>query len=377
LPNTSIFMVSTYDLITEACANPDALSNNFGSLLEGHARDDAEIKSVIARGWPQVDTLLTADPPAHTRFRKLVNLAFSPARVNKIEARIEAIVDGLIDGFIDQGRCEFVAAFATPLPLTVIADQLGVPLADIAQLKQWSDAVADRLGGMLTRDQQLECAHKIVALQHYMKERLDERRAHPKDDLLSDLVHAKLADERSLDTAELLNIVQQLLVAGNETTTNALTAGVFHLTQNPVEYAKVETNPSMMKGMVEETLRLESPTNSMWRIVQRDMTLGGVMLPQGSMVLLRYGSANRDAAKFEDPDRFDVERNNAHTHLAFGRGIHSCVGAMLSRKEMAVAFRRLTARVKHLHLAADNDLKHHPNLLLRGLRKLNVEFERR
>jgi cytochrome P450 len=377
LPGTSIFMVSTYDLIAEACANPEAFSNDFGSLLEGHAREDAEIASVIAQGWPQVATLLTADPPAHTRFRKLVNLAFSPVRVNKIEGHIETIVDGLIDGFISQGRCEFVGAFAAPLPLTVIADQLGVPRADIAQLKEWSDAVADRLGGMLTRDQQLECARKIVALQHYMKAKLDERREHPKDDLLSDLVHAQLADERPLDTAELLNIVQQLLVAGNETTTNALTAGVLNLAQNPGECAKVVADPSLLKGMVEETLRLESPTNSMWRIVKHETVLGGVTLPKDSMVLLRFGSGNRDAARFEDPDRFDVARKNAHMHLAFGRGIHSCVGAMLSRKEMTVAFRRLTARLQHLRLAADNDFKHYNNLLLRGLRRLNVEFDRR
>ena len=376
LPGTSIFMVSTYDLIAEACAKPDALSNDFSSLLEGHARKDAEIASVIAQGWPQVDTLLTADPPAHTRFRKLVNLAFSPLRVNKIEAHIETIVDRVIDGFIDKGHCEFVSAFATPLPVTVIADQLGVPRGDIAQLKEWSDAVADRLGGMLTRDQQLACAHKIVALQHYMKARLDERRVQRQDDLLSDLVHARLEGERPLDTAELLNIVQQLLVAGNETTTNALTAGVLNIIENPAAYAKVAADSSLIKSLVEETLRLESPTNSMWRIVKREIVLGGVTLPLGSMVLLRFGSGNRDATRFADPDRFDVERNNLHLHLAFGRGIHSCVGAMLSRKEMTVAFRRLIARLKNLRLGADNDFKHHPNLLLRGLRRLNVEFDR-
>jgi cytochrome P450 len=377
LPGTSIYLVSTYDLIADACANPAAFSNDFSSLLEGRARDDAEIRSVIARGWPQVNTLLTADPPSHTRFRKLVNLAFSPLRVNKIEGHIEAIVDALIDRFIDNGRCEFVAEFAVPLPVTVIADQLGVPRADVAQLKEWSDAVADRLGGMLTRDQELECAHKIVALQHYMKARLDERREHPTDDLLSDLVNARLADERSLDTAELLNVVQQLLVAGNETTTNTLTAGLLNLIQNPGEFAKIEENPALIKTMVEEVLRLESPTNSMWRMVKEDVTLGGVQIPRGSMLLLRFGSGNRDAAKFADPDRFDVMRTNAHMHLAFGRGIHSCVGAMLSRKEMQVAFRRLVLRLENPRLAPGNDLKHHSNLLLRGLKRLEIVFDRR
>jgi cytochrome P450 len=375
LPGTAIYMVSTYELIAEACANAAVFSNDFGSLLEGRAREDAEIKSVIAQGWPQVKTLLTADPPSHTRFRKLVSLAFSPLRVNRIEGSIEAVVDELIGRFVRNGRCEFVAEFAVPLPVTVIADQIGVPRSDVAQLKQWSDAVADRLGGMLTRDQELDCAHKIVALQHYMKARLDERREHPTDDLLSDLVNARLADERPLDTAELLNVVQQFLVAGNETTTNALTAGMLHLIQNPGEFAKVAANPALIKTMIEEVLRLESPTNSMWRMVKEDVKLGGVAIPKGSMVLLRFGSGNRDAAKFADPDRFDVTRSNAHLHLAFGRGIHSCVGAMLSRKEMQVAFRRLLQRLGNPRLARGNDLKHHNNLLLRGLKRLEIEFD--
>ena len=377
LPGTAIYMVSTYDLIAEACADHVAFSNDFGGLLEGSARKDEEISAVITQGWPQVKTLLTADPPAHTRFRKLVNLAFSPLRVNKIEAHIESIVDGLIDRFIGTGRCEFVAEFAVPLPVTVIADQLGVPRTDVAQLKDWSDAVADRLGGMLTREQQLVCAHKIVALQHYMKARLDERRDNPRDDILSDLVNARLADERPLDTAELLNVVQQFLVAGNETTTNTLTAGVLYLIQNPAELAKILANPAVIKTMIEEVLRLASPTNSMWRVVKRDTTLGGVDIPKGSMLLLRFGSGNRDSARFTDPDRFDVTRVNAHMHLAFGRGVHSCVGAMLSRKEMQVAFRRLVLRLDNLRLAPGNNLKHHNNLLLRGLQRLDIEFDQR
>lgn len=376
LPGTPIYMISTFDLIAAACALPAVFSNDFNAALQGKSRDDVEIKSVLTQGWPQVDTLLTADPPVHTRYRKLVNLAFTPLRVNKVEARVESIVNELIDRFIDPGRCEFVREFAVALPITVISEQLGVPKSNIALFKEWSDAIADRLGGMLTRDQELVCAHKVVAFQHYMKARLDERRECPRDDLLSDLVNARLDGERPLDTAELLSIVQQLLVAGNETTTNSLAAGMLFLIQYPGEHAKLAAKPELIKNMVEETLRLETPTNSMWRVVKQDHVLGGVKIPAGSMALLRYGSANRDEAKFADPDRFDVERKNAHMHLAFGRGIHSCVGAMLSRKEMNVAFRRILARMKNLRLGSDNDLKHHTNLLLRGLKKLNIEFDR-
>ncbi len=166
-------------------------------------------------------------------------------------------------------------------------------------------------------------------------------------------------------------------MAGNETTTNTLTGGILNLIENPRELAKVEADPTLIKRMIEEVLRLESPTNSMWRVVKQDVLLGGVTIPQGAMVLLRFGSGNRDAARFADPDRFDVTRVNAHMHLAFGRGIHACVGAMLSRKEMEVAFRRLLQRLKNVRLAPGNDLKHHTNLLLRGLKRLEINFDRR
>lgn len=375
VPGTPIFMVSTYDLICEAAANPAVFSNNFSEALQGNAREDPEIRAVLAQGWPQVNTLLTADPPEHTRFRKLVNLAFSPARVNKLEDGIVAIVDGLVDRLLEKRRCEFVTEFCVPLPVTVIADQLGVPREDLRLFKEWSDAFADRLGGMLTREQELECARKIVAFQHYMKAKLDERAREPRDDLLSDLVQARVEGERPLDTAELLNIVQQLLVAGNETTTNTIAAGMLLLIQNPDQLAKVQARPELVKNMVEEVLRLETPTNSMWRVVKQDTVLGGVRIPARSMVLLRFGSGNRDETKFPDPDRFDVERRNASLHLSFGRGIHTCIGAMLSRKETNLAFQRILARMRGLRLAPGNDLRHHSNVLLRGLKRLEIEYE--
>lgn len=377
LPGTSIFMVSTYDLVVEAAKQPMVFSNDFSAAIEGEgAQADEEIKAVVEQGWPQVDTLLTADPPVHTRFRKLVNMAFSPGRVNKMESYVLSIVDELIDRISEQGRCEFVADFAVPLPVTVIADQIGVPREDVASCKRWSDAFAERLGGMISRERELECARQVVEFQHYMKGKLDDRRKNPKDDLLSDLVNASVDGERPLDDAEALSIVQQLLVAGNETTTNTIVGGMLLLIQNPDQLQKVQDDPGLIKNMVEEVLRLETPTNSMWRVVKQDATLGGVAIPAGSQLLLRFGSANRDEQRFPEPDRFDVTRRNAGTHLAFGRGVHTCIGAMLSRKETNLAFRQLLARLKNFRLApGENNLRHHPNILLRGLESLAIEFD--
>jgi cytochrome P450 len=209
-----------------------------------------------------------------------------------------------------------------------------------------------------------------------MKARIDARREHRTEDLLSDLVHATVEGERPLDDAELLSVLQQLMVAGNETTTSTLAGGVLLFIQNPGEEAKVRADPSLIPNMVEEMLRLESPSAGLWRIVKRDTELGGVAVPGNSMMMLRYAAANRDPAKFEDPDRFDAARKNARSHLAFGRGIHMCVGNMLSRKELAVAFGVLLQKVKSFELAPGAEIVHTPNMLLRGLRRLDVVVER-
>ncbi len=376
LPGTNITLVTSYDLLAEATGRVEAFSNDFSALLAGQRSADPDVTAELDKGWPQRNTLLTADPPVHTRFRKLVNLAFSMKRVDAIEADIRAIVTRLVDAFPDGGRIDFVRDFAVPLPVAVIASQIGIADTDIATVKRWSDAFADRLGGMISKERELECAREVVEFQHAMKAQIDARRAAPTEDLLSDLVHARIEGEQPLDDAEILSILQQLMVAGNETTTSTLAGGVLLLIQNPGQEAKVRADPSLIPNMVEEMLRLESPTAGLWRVVKADAELGGVTVPGGSMLMLRFAAANRDPAKFENPDAFDVTRKNARSHLAFGRGIHMCVGNMLSRKELAVAFDVLLARITRFELAADADLAHVPNMLLRGLRRLDLEVTR-
>lgn len=383
LPGTNITLVSSYDLVAEATGRVEDFSSDFSDLLAGQRSADPDVTAELEKGWPQRNTLLTADPPVHTRFRKLVNLAFSMKRVDAIEAEIRAIVERLVDAFPADGRIDFVRDFAIPLPVAVIASQIGIGEADgsispegIATVKRWSDAFADRLGGMISKERELECAREVVEFQHAMKARIDARREHRTEDLLSDLVHAMVEGERPLDDAELMSVLQQLMVAGNETTTSTLAGGVLLFIQNPGEEAKVRADPSLIPNMVEEMLRLESPSAGLWRIVKRDTELGGVAVPGNSMMMLRYAAANRDPAKFEDPDRFDAARKNARSHLAFGRGIHMCVGNMLSRKELAVAFGVLLQKVKSFELAPGAEIVHTPNMLLRGLRRLDVVVER-
>jgi cytochrome P450 len=377
MPGGKLFLVTRYDLVMEILKNVEVFSSNFSSLLAGREEQDEELQKIYAQGWPPVNTLLTADPPEHERFRVLVNKAFTASRVNKMQNYIEQIVDELIDCFIDKGECEFVSELAVPLPVKVIATQLGVPQDDLHKFKKWSDSFIARLGRMTSKEQEIECAKDAVAFQHYFHNVIEERRKQPKDDIISDLVQAQVAGERSLNTAELLNIIQQLLVAGNETITNAIAGGMLILIQNPDQMVLVQKEPSKIENLVEEVLRLETPTAGMWRVVRQDTELEGVQIPAGSLVMVRFDSANRDPAKFQDGEGLDVCRQNAGSHVAFGHGIHFCVGAMLARKEMQVAYERLLLRLKNIRLApGKNDLKHFPNVLLRGLKHLYIEFDK-
>lgn len=377
MPGTGMTVVMSYADCAEATMRVEDFSNGFTKAISGAMSQDEEVAGILAQGWPQMDTLLTADPPVHTRFRKLVNLAFSMPRVNALEAGIREKVSGLIDGFIARGECEFVADFCVPLPIQIISEQLGFAPSEHADVKRWSDAFADRLGQLISRERELECAREVVEFQHAVKVKIDARRAQPMDDLLSDIVHATADDEAPLNDAEILSIAQQLMVAGNETTTHALAGGMVHLIQNPDQAAKLRAEPKLIGNMVEEVLRLETPTAGMWRVVTRDCELGGHAFKAGSMVMLRYAAANRDPAKFPDPDRFDVGRSNARAHIAFGRGIHMCVGNMLSRKEMAVAFELLLARMDEFALKPGTELRVAPNVLLRGFVEVPMTFAAR
>jgi len=370
------YIVSTYALCIEAIRDPEAYSSRFTAAMGGGmgGTEALDRSDVPESPVPPTDTLLTNDPPSHTRFRKLVNKAFSPRRVDRLESYVTEIATDLVDGFADRERIDVVTDLAVPLPLTVIADQLGVPRSDMGDFKKWSDASVAPLGGMISREEQIECARLVVELQKYLAARAEERRAAPTDDLLSDLVHASVDGESPLTTAEVVSVTQQFLVAGNETTTHLIAAAMMFLLRNPDELDKLRRRPELVPNAVEESLRCETPVQGMWRVATRDVELGGEKLSAGSFMMLRYAAANRDPAVFPDPERFDVERANAREHLSFGQGIHFCPGAALARKETSVAINLMLERFPDMALEPGNDFAHHPSMLLRGLRRLDVRL---
>ena len=310
-------------------------------------------------------------------YRSLVNKVFSAKRVEQMHDYIEQIVDELIDGFVDAGECEFIAAFASPLPLMVIADQLGIDRELLPRFKVWSDSLAARLGGMVSPEEAKNIAIAVREYQEYILEVIAARRKEPRDDMISDLANAEIDDGRKLNDAEVISIVQQFLVAGNETTTSSLAGGLLSLIQDPGQMALLREDPSRMENTVEEILRTETPSAGLWRAVTRDVEWGDTLIPEGAMVMLRYAAANRDERVFEDAERFDICRHNADDHIAFGQGTHFCPGAMLARKEMIVALNAFLARVDNIQLAeGKNDLTHWPNMVLRGLKALHITFEK-
>ena len=393
-PHTGLFMVSSYDRVVEVLKSWPVFSNRFGIALGGEgggsgdgenpfagAATAEEAEAEVAAGGLErplmpVDTMLTADPPEQKRYRSLVDKAFRLKRVRSLEPRMRELAHQLIDDFIDDGRVELRSAFAMPVPLTIIAEQLGVGADDLEMFHRWSDGFVAQLGGMASAEERQQAQELIFEFQRYFANIVVSRRKEPKDDIISDMVNARVDGERPLDMPECLSILQQLLVAGNETTASTICEGMRLFAENPDQWEKVRRDPGLIPNAVEEILRHATPTANMWRVCKEDTVLDGVEIPAGAMVMIRYGAANRDEKVFPDPDRFDVERANANEQIAFGLGIHYCLGAQLAKSELVKSIEVLSERLATVRIPADAPpLRHPPNILLRGLEVLPLEFE--
>jgi len=370
--------VSRYEDVLSVVRNPEM----FSSLAQSNSfvtPPPPEVIEIAKQGYPRVNTLLSNDPPSHTQFRNLVNKAFLPKRVAQLEDSIRKIANDLIDAFINDGKVDLVEQFAVGVPLTVIADALGVDRADMPKFKKWSDDSVAPLSGMLTPERQIECAHSRIEFQKYMVDRVREREENLRDDLLSDLVQARFdSGERAgegMTMPEMLDVIAQLLVAGNETTTKLIAAATLMLVENPEQMAKVRADHSLIPNLVEEALRMEAPVQMLPRFTKDDVEVGGVVIPKGSVVMAMYGCANRDGGKYPNPDMFDIERDNARTQLAFGQGPHFCVGAALARSEARIAFELLLSRLNNIALASVDTPTHRElSMTLRGLTNLHLTF---
>ncbi|MBV8771178.1 MAG: cytochrome P450 [Deltaproteobacteria bacterium] len=367
-----LWVVTRYDDIVRVLKDPATFSS--AESLSVDRAVAPEVQAVLDTGYPPTPTMVTADPPVHTRFRELVGKAFTSRRVAQMEPRMRDIANRLIDAFEHAGRADIVRQFAYPFPMEVIAEILGVPLSDMDRFKKWSDDMSARFGP-LSLDRQIECARSEVEFQHYFAARLQERRHQPQHDFLTALLNARVKGERPLDMSELLSILKQLLIGGNETSTNLIGSAMLLLMKNPDQLKAVLEDRTRVANAIEEALRLDSPVQGLFRSTTREVELGGVRVPKGAHLELLYASGNRDASRFRDADRFQVDRTDSSNHMAFGFGIHFCIGAQLARYEGRVALESLLERLPNPRLVSGCVTEHHPHFFLRGLKQLELEWD--
>jgi cytochrome P450 len=314
--------------------------------------------------------MLNSDPPDHGRLRRLVNKAFTARRVERLRPRIELIAAGLLDDLPARSEVDLLASFAFPLPITVICELLGVPTGAQDDFREWSTTVVSN-----TAPPDVMIAH-ATAMAGYFRELLAAKRREPADDLLSALIAARDLQD-SLSEDELVSMAFLLLVAGHETTVNLIASGVLALLLNPGELGRLRADPSLTGDAVEELLRYVAPvSHATFRCAAEPVELGGVRIGPGDAVFVALSGANRDPARFGDPEELDLGRDSSG-HLAFGHGIHYCVGAPLARLEAEIAFRGLLERFSGIQLAVPPEsLRWRPSSLIHGLESLPVLLDR-
>ncbi len=315
-------------------------------------------------------SMLNQNPPDHTRLRSLVNKAFTPSMISKMRSHIESIANELLDTAEKKGEFDLVADFSFPLPATVIAEMLGVPVQDRDRFKGWSHSL---VGVLEPNPRVLNVAktmHAYKELTDYLKPLVEERRQNKKDDLISALVAAE-EDGNRLTEAELLSNTVLLLIAGHETTTNLIGNGILALLRNPDQMQQLQNNSELIHGAVLEFLRYDSPVQMVRRIADYELEIGTQKLLPEQNLIVALGAANRDPAMFADPNKLDIKRENSGKHLAFGHGIHHCLGSSLAETEAQIALSAVLKRMPDLKLKTDK-LEYKEPFSLRGLKSLPV-----
>ena len=357
-PQSGVLSVFRYDDVQRVLSDYEAFSSERGPR-------DASASSALSA------SLISSDPPRHRQLRNLVTQAFTPRAIAQLAPRITTIIDELLDPIAAAGShadFDFIEDFAGPLPVIVIAEMLGIPTTDRVQFKRWSDAIvsisaAPTAGRLTFQEAQREMAR-------YFNRLIAERRSEPRDDLISHLIAAQIEGQR-LTELELIGFCVLLLVAGNETTTNLLGNAVLCFDEQPEAYERLRAQRDLIPMAIEEALRYRSPVQSMFRAATGETEVGGVRTRPGQPIIAWIGSANHDEDRFPDAGRFDIERS-PNRHLAFGYGIHFCLGAPLARLEARLALEALTARFHAVRRVPDTPLRWMESSIVYGVQNLPI-----
>ena len=396
-PHHNVVMVTGYEEALEVYSAPESFSSctsvtgpfpGFPVPLEG--RNQEEIDALIAEHrhkLPMNDQLPTLDPPSHTASRALLMRLITPKRLAENEAFIYRLTDRTLDALLPRGSCEYNGEFAAPLAMLVVADLLGVPDEDrdtfrdvlLRKHGHGEHKATDMVGSADTK----MSLNPLEFLYQRFSEYIADRRANPREDVLTSLANAKLPGGATPEVIDVVRVAANLFAAGQETTVRLLSSGMKILAEDQELQARLRATPELLGNFVEETLRMESPVKGDFRLARCPVRIGGVDIPAGTTLMVLNGAANRDPRTFQDPDTFQLERANARQQMAFGRGIHSCPGAPLARAEARIGFRRLLERTRNIRICE----QHHgpagarrydyvPTFILRGLTQLHIEFDR-
>ena len=374
-----LWVVTRHEHCTEILRNPTAFSSKtgIGKLMSGglgkRAADRIGDAVEPLQFLTDLRVLIALDPPDHKRLRRLVNRPFTPREIGVHEDRIRQLSEDCFNGLLAtnaDGRADWVKDYTWPFPVLVIAELLGVPTSLRDDFKRWSDDLVGFLGGV-GPDPKAGVA-SFMEMFSFFHEAIAARRSEPSEDLISMLIHNADADDEPLTADELVLFCVLLLVAGNETTTNLLSNAMKILASDPALIARLRDEPGMIPGAVEEVLRFDGPVQALPRGTTRSVSLDGVQIPANSTVLVYFGAANRDERHFADPDRFELDRKTTD-HIAFGSGIHLCLGAPLARLEARIGLETLSSHVRNLELT-DTPVPTE-GILLRGSRSMPIHLE--
>lgn len=372
-PQYDLWVVTRHEDVLRVLKEDETFSSSVALHSTPH-RPAPEVLGILAEGWPDMPIIVESDPPLHTRIRRPISRAFTPRRTAEMEPRIRAITQELLDAFAADGGADVVDRFAWPLPLRVIGELVGVPDEDLPWLHARSRDWLATYQATAPLEEQVEHARGFVEFQRYFVDLVHERARNPQKDLTSALVQAVADDEEPIGLVELAGVPLDLIVAGHVTVTRAIGSALVLLLDLPGELERLRAEPERWPGAIEEILRLESPAQGLFRTTSRDVELGGVRLPAGARLMVHFGSANRDEEVFADPARYDPSRDR-NLHVAFGKGIHVCIGAPLARLELQIALPMLVDRLPGLRRADDEPLAFDPVFFARGLASLRVAWD--
>jgi cytochrome P450 len=375
VPGVGFYLVTKYEDVARVLKEDETFSNRFPGMFGtglSFAPSTPAKEEAHAKGHRWEPTLFFSDAPDHRRHRNVLQQAFSPRRVRQLDSMVQALCDEIMDGLDTSKTVDFATEVAFELPTMVIGEAVGVERKDRPRFRHWADAVVRRLGEQLPEEEDIELIDAYVECQNYFAAEIAVRRETPRDDLLSDIVHAHLEGEDPLTLEELLAIVTILPVAGTETSAGLIGTTLLHLLEDPELLERCRNDHQLTEAVIEETLRYESPIQAWFRRASKDTEIGGVEVPKDAMLLVVIASADRDEDKWECPAEFHTDRDDIKDHLAFGRGKHFCIGSNLARAEARIAITTLLGRFGSIELAGEPEYR--TNLVHRMLETLPIRL---